>query len=313
MVSSQSAEITQRRMSAVSRTTRKGTGEESPDSGTSVSDIRVLSSDDIGLAYRRWRYFKNYSEYINEQASKIRQTSHKISTEIVSLNAKKEEVAKQKAAREKEMGTLRGEEAEALKLSKNIATQEKDLKRRLEDQRRAVERINKQIEKIIAEQAKKDRQRRKETPNLPQADKALSASFAGNRGQLPWPVKKGVITKKFGQQYDPVFKNLKLAPNNGIDITTEENSAALCVFGGIVRQIFMIPGANNCVMVQHGEYYTLYCKLSTVKVKVGDRLSTGQVIGTVYSTDETVLHFEIWKAQDTGNPVKLNPELWLKK
>jgi septal ring factor EnvC (AmiA/AmiB activator) len=273
----------------------------------------VLSSDDVGLAYRRWHYFKNYSEYINEQALKIQQMSEELHTEISSLNAKKNELAQQRSSREKEIASLQKDEADALAIAKKLAGQEKELTRRLADQRRAVQRINKQIEKIIAEQAKRDQQRRKTTPNLPEADRILSANFENNQGQLPWPVQKGVITAQFGEHYHPVYKNLKLPQNFGIHISTEENSPALCVFDGVVRRIFFIPAQHNCVMVQHGEYYTVYCNLSTVNVKVNDKLSRGQAIGTVFTADNTILDFQIWKMKDKPEPEKLNPELWLKK
>ena len=273
----------------------------------------VLSSDDVGLAYRRWHYFKNYSEYINEQALKIQQMSEELNMEIYSLNTKKNELDKQRSAREKEIATLQKDEADALGITKKLAGQEKELTRRLADQRRTVQRINKQIEKIIAEQAKQDQRRRKATPNLPEADRILSANFENNQGKLPWPVHKGVVTAQFGEHYHPVYKNLKLPQNFGIHISTEENSPALCVFDGVVRRVFFIPAQHNCVMVQHGEYYTIYCNLSDVNVKVNDKLSRGQTIGTIFTADNTTLDFQIWKMKDKPEPEKLNPELWLKK
>jgi len=268
----------------------------------------ILSSNDIGLAYRRWQYFKNYSEYINEQALKIQQATDNLNAEIKTLNAKKENLAQHKKVREREVSTLQKEEKGVQKMTQDLSLREKELSKKMAEQRRAIEKINKQIEKIIADQAKKDQQKRKETPDLPAIDQALSAKFEDNRGKLPWPVRKGVITEKFGQHFHPVFKNIKLSPNNGVDISTDENSAALCVFDGVVRRIFMVPGMHNCVMVQHGEYYTLYCKLVSVSVKVGDKITTGQTVGTIFTTDNAVLHFELWKGTE-----KINPELWLKK
>ncbi|MDR3134000.1 MAG: peptidoglycan DD-metalloendopeptidase family protein [Prevotellaceae bacterium] len=273
----------------------------------------VLSSDDVGLAYRRWQYFKNYSEYINEQALKIQQMSEELQTEINALNTQKNELAQQRSAREKEVATLQKDEADALSITQRLAGQEKELRQRLADQRRAVQRINKQIEKIIAEQAKQDQRRRKATPNMPEADRILSANFEKNQGQLPWPVRQGVVTAQFGEHYHPVYKNLKLPQNFGVHISTEENSPALCVFDGVVRRIFFIPAQHNCVMVQHGEYYTVYCNLSSVQVKVNDKITRGQAIGTIFTADNTTLDFQIWRMKDKPEPEKLNPELWLKK
>ncbi len=278
----------------------------------------ILSSNDVSLAYRRWQYFKNYSEYINEQAVKIQQTSDKLSTEIVTLNEKKENLTRHRKAREQEVSSLQKDETEAQEMSKKLSSQEKELAKKMATQRKAIEKINQQIEKIIAEQARKDAEERARkaaqqqqkggTPELPVVDQVLSGKFESNRGKLPWPVGKGVITGKFGKHYHPVYKNIELPPNNGIDITTEDNSNVRCVFEGVVKQIFVVPGRHNCVLVQHGTYYTLYCQLASVSIKVGDTLNTGQTIGTVFTTDSAVVHFEIWKGTN-----KVDPEVWLKK
>jgi len=276
----------------------------------------ILSSNDAGLAYRRWQYFKNYSEYINDQAIKIRQTSQKLRTEIITLSEKREDLARHRRVREQEVTALQRDEAEAQEMSRKLATQEKDLARQMAEQRKTIERINRQIEQIVADQARKDAERARQaakqqgvaTPELPVVDMVLSGKFESNRGQLPWPVSNGIITGKFGIHYHPVYKNIELPPNNGIDITTDANSIIRCVFEGEVKQIFVVPGRHTCVLVQHGAYYTLYCQLASVSVKVGDKLYTGQPLGIVYTTDSAVMHFEIWKGTN-----KTDPELWLKK
>jgi septal ring factor EnvC (AmiA/AmiB activator) len=289
----------------------------------------ILASDNVGLAYRRWSYFKHYASDINEQAAHIKQVAEEMNLEVESLNTKKTTLAKRMTDRKREMRTLENEEAEVQKIVKDLSGQEQELARKMADQRKAIERINKQIEKIVSEQAKKDQEQRQKaaaaaakaantkasatSTSLPVADKALSTKFENNRGQLPWPVQKGVITGRFGVHYHPVFKNIKLQPNNGIDITTEANSSVQSVFDGEVRRVFTVPGMNNCVIVLHGDYYTLYCKLSTVAVKTGDKVTAGQALGSVFTTDNTVLHFEIWKAKNNGEAEKSDPELWLKK
>ncbi|MDR2361126.1 MAG: peptidoglycan DD-metalloendopeptidase family protein [Prevotellaceae bacterium] len=276
--------------------------------------MHILASENIGLAYHRWNYFKHYASYINEQAAHIKQTAEEMNIEIESLNTKKTTLAKRMTDRQREMRTLEKEETEEQKIAQNLSGQEQELARKMADQRKTIEQINKQIEQIVSEQAKKDRQQRqKAAAALPTADKTLSTQFENNRGQLPWPVQKGIITERFGVHYHPVFKNIKMQPNNGIDITTDANSPVQAVFDGEVRRVFTVPGMNNCVMVLHGDYYTLYCKLSTVAVKTGDKVAAGQALGAVFTTDNTVLHFEIWKAKNNGEAEKSDPELWLKK
>ena len=109
----------------------------------------------------------------------------------------------------------------------------------------------------------------------------LSGSFALNKGKLPFPVASGVIVEKFGEHPHPTLKNVKLPFNNGINISTKPGSNVKAVFDGVVKQVIAIPGYNQCILVQHGKYFTFYCKLSTVVVKVGDKVSTGTLIGAL--------------------------------
>jgi septal ring factor EnvC (AmiA/AmiB activator) len=266
----------------------------------------ILSSDDFGMAYRRWQYFKRLSEHINQLAASIKETSEKINVEIASLTQKRQELANFRKEKQTEVNKLQKEEENAQKLIKNLSGQAQKLRKDAETHRREINRINKEIERIILEEAQK--QQKRESANLP-VDRALTANFEGNRSNLPWPVRKGVVVDRFGEHAHPVFKGI-LINNNGIDISTEAGSKAMAVFDGTVARIFNIAGMQNCVMVQHGSYYSLYCKLGAMQVKIGDKVKVGQEIGTIVTNDEgtTLLHFELWKGTQ-----KLNPELWLAK
>ncbi|MDR3236296.1 MAG: peptidoglycan DD-metalloendopeptidase family protein [Prevotellaceae bacterium] len=266
----------------------------------------VLSSDDLGMAYRRWMYFRRFSEHISELGQNIKETSTAINTAIVMLNTKKQELSGFLSEKEKEVDKLQAEEQESKKVINSLAGQERKLSQQIEKQRKEIEKINRQIERIIAEETKK---KGKDGAPLP-VDRVLTAKFENNRGNLPWPVRKGVVTSRFGRHPHPVYKNVEQAPNNGIDITTEPNSAAISVFNGKVTRILFIPGKSNFVIIQHGEYYTVYGQLGQVAVHSGDEVKTGQNIGTIVTGAEnnTVLHFELWKGTD-----KQNPELWLAK
>lgn len=141
------------------------------------------------------------------------------------------------------------------------------------------------------------------------AAEKLSGSFALNKGKLPYPVATGIIVEKFGEHPHPTLKNVKLPFNNGINISTRPASKVKAVFEGVVKQIIAIPGYNQCILVQHGKYFTFYCKLAITAVKVGDKVSTGTELGTLESHESTAtLHFELW-----NGTTKQNPELWLKK
>ncbi|MDR3180836.1 MAG: peptidoglycan DD-metalloendopeptidase family protein [Prevotellaceae bacterium] len=266
----------------------------------------VLSSDNFGMAYRRWQYFRRFSEHINELAQNIKETTGKINSEITLLTTKKQELAGLLAEKHTEVNKLQQEEKESQKAVDNLTGQEQQLRKQLERQRKEIEKINKQIERLVVEEAKK---KRKDGSPLP-VDHALSANFESNRGNLPWPVRKGVVTSRFGRHPHPVYKGVELPPNNGIHITTEANSAAISVFKGKVTSIVNIPGMNNCVMVRHGEYFTVYCKLGALSVRPGDEVQVGQNLGTIVTDNEnnTILHFQLWKGT-----TKQNPELWLAK
>ena len=142
----------------------------------------------------------------------------------------------------------------------------------------------------------------------PQIDYKLASEFSRNKGRLPWPA-AGPVVEGFGQRYHPVFTRLKMPFNNGIDVALSPGTAVSAVFDGVVKQIVVMPGYNICVLVQHGNYFSFYCKLQTADVKAGDKVKTGQRIGTVDTINgETRLHFQIWQGQSPQNP-----ELWLRK
>jgi septal ring factor EnvC (AmiA/AmiB activator) len=266
----------------------------------------VLSSDNFGMAYRRWQYFRRFSEHINELAQNIKETTEKIHSEITLLTSKKQELAGLLSEKNTEMSKLQQEEKDSQKDINNLTGQEKNLRSQMERQRKAIEKINAQIERIVVEEAKK---KYKDGLPLP-VDRVLSANFESNRGNLPWPVSKGVVTSRFGRHPHPVYKGVELPPNNGVNISTEANSTAMSVFKGKVTRIVSIPGMNNCVMVGHGEYFTMYCKLGALFVQSGDEVKVGQPLGTIVTDNEnnTVLHFQLWKGIN-----KQNPELWLAK
>jgi septal ring factor EnvC (AmiA/AmiB activator) len=135
----------------------------------------------------------------------------------------------------------------------------------------------------------------------------LSSSFAENRGKLLWPVARGFISQRFGRHPHPVLKHVTV-DNRGVDIQTGAGEPARAIFDGKVLTVANIAGMNNVVMVQHGEYFTVYAKLRTVSVSEGQQIKMRQPIGTVYTNPEgtTELQFQVWR-----NSTNLNPEQWL--
>ena len=266
----------------------------------------IMSSDNIGQGLRRWSYLQNISTSVRAQANDIIATKTDISLEQNKLQNLLTESINIQKEREKEYRMLNNEEVQVMNSINSLKKQEKKYRAELDKKKKQVESLNKEIEKILAEAV---RQQKKAGSKI-EIDYELSAQFSDNKGKLPWPVKSGVVVEKFGQGYHPVFRTVKLPFNNGVNISTAAESEAYCVFNGIVKQILVMPGYNQCVLVQHGEYFTFYCKLKKVFVKSGQKLNTSQVIGIVDDSDNgnAIIHFQLWKGT-----TKQNPEDWLKK
>lgn len=139
-------------------------------------------------------------------------------------------------------------------------------------------------------------------------EQLISDNFAENKGKLPWPLERGVITSPFGEQPHPVLPGIKIS-NNGIDISTTEGAEARAIFEGVVSRVVTIPGAYYAVIIRHGEYLSVYSNLKEVRVRNGQRVSTRQVVGVIATESreaKTNLHLEIWKGNE-----KLDPAQWI--
>lgn len=265
----------------------------------------MLSSESLGQAFRRYSYFKNLSSQMNDEARKIKAAQDELVMEKEKLAALKNEAQVVKKERVKDLESLKAEEAQADKVVKNLQKNRKTYQKQLASKKKQIDALNREIERIVAEAMKKPGSGGKKQEPV---DYKLAEEFSKNKGKLPWPL-DGPVVGRFGRQFHPVFRNLELPPNNGIDITVARGSDVKTVFKGVVKQVFVMPGYNQCVLIRHGNYFTFYCKLKTVSVKAGDKVSTGDVIGMVDTINgETQLHFEVWQ-----NTKPQNPETWLRK
>ncbi len=271
----------------------------------------ILASDDLGQAYRRFGYFKNLSSKMKEEAQKIRAMKEELEGERARLAQMKKDAEKVKAQRVKELESLRKDETASANMVAQLKKDRKKYESQLKAKKKEVEALNREIKRII-EEAMKQKGKPSSGSTGPAKDDpaaiALSAEFSKNKGKLPWPV-NGSIVGKFGKQFHPVFKNLQLPANNGVDIAVAKGADVKAVFDGVVKQVFVMPGYNQCVLVQHGKnYFTFYCKLGNAKVKAGNRVSTGDVIGSVETqSGANSFHFELWK-----DNVPQNPESWIR-
>ena len=263
----------------------------------------ILASEDLGQAFRRYSYFRNLSSQTRVQGDKIRTAREELEAEKARLRTLKSEAEKVRKSRQDELVSLQQEESEVARIVSALKKNRSKYEKELAAKKKQVEALDREIERIIREAMKASKSKGEKT----EIDYKLAEEFSSNKGRLPWPV-QGAVVERFGQHYHPVFTNVKLPFNNGISIAVAKGAEIDAVFDGVVKQIVVMPGYNQCVLVQHGNYFSFYCKLKTTAVKPGDKVRTGQKIGTVDTINgETQLHFQIWQGSKPQNP-----ESWLR-
>lgn len=303
----------------------------------------ILSADNFAQSYRRMRYLREYADWQKKQAAEIVEKQKEIKIKQIALEKTKVEKQVLLDSREEENKKLQTEESNQKQEVQELNKKQKDLQAQLRQKKKQAETLNRQIEKLIAEEiaraeAEARAARKKAAANkkvtspgekvasepvreervadtkggyaMTKEEKKLSDNFANNKGRLPYPVSgKHTIVAAFGEQQHQELKYVR-TNNNGIDIQTTPGADAHSVFNGEVTRVFVVPGYNTSVIIRHGNYLTVYSNLSQVYVKAGDRVSTNQAVGKIYSDPEdgnsTILHFQLWKEK-----TKLNPAPWL--
>ncbi len=263
----------------------------------------MFASDNLGQAFRRFGYFRNLSTHMKNEARTIRTMQDELAVrkdELAQMKASAEAVKKERV---QELEKLRKDEAKADGVVKKLQKDRKKYQNQLAAKKKEVNALNREIARIIASAMTVDSKKKEKKP----VDLKLDGEFSKNKGKLPWPA-DGPVVSGFGKHFHPVYKNLELPPNNGVDIALAKGTQVCSVFDGVVAQVIVMPGYNQCVLVQHGNYFTLYCKMKNLLVVQGDKVKTGQALGTIDTINgQTQLHFEIWKGK---NPQ--NPENWLR-
>ena len=272
----------------------------------------ILASDNLGQAFRRYGYLRDLSKQMNIQGQQIMAARDTLAVQTARLEAMKKEAESLRNQRLAEVGRLKAEENDSQKLVNQLKKDKKKYQQDLSKKQREVEALNREIDRIIRKALEDNDGKKKgsgKTTSKPAKpiDYTLAKQFESNKGKLPWPV-EGPVVDRFGQRYHPVYTNLKLPFNNGISIATAAGGQVKAVFDGEVKNIVVMPGYNKCILVQHGNFFSFYCKLAGVSVKAGDKVKTGQVLGTLDTIGgETQLHFQIWSGRTPQNP-----EIWLR-
>lgn len=251
----------------------------------------------------RYKYLEQYTDNRKTQVTQISKISETLALRQEELSKKrgeKQQVVNQKQGETKKLAVLKRQQSLTVA---ELGKEEVRIRREIESSKRAINRLDNLISSLVRKSAAKVSTA---TRNEAVVNTALSSSFQNNQSRLPWPVQNGFISDKFGVKNHPVLKHVKI-DNNGVDIQTSPNARVSSVFDGLVLDISEIPGLNNVVAIQHGEYFTVYANLRSVNVKIQDKVIAGQLIGIVAEKDgEYEINFQVWH-QFT----KMNPEQWL--
>ena len=258
----------------------------------------ILGSENLGQAGRRYSYLKTLSTQMNGQARKIKESKAELEAEKEKLKGMKAEAQKLRNRRAAELADMQKEEAQSKKLVAQLKKDKTKYQKQITEKRNQVQSLNKEISRLIAAAMNSSKS------SGAAIDYKLAGEFESNKGKLPWPA-NGPVVEGFGQHYHPVYTKVLMPFNNGVNIAVAPGTSAKAVFDGVVKQIIVMPGYGQCVLVQHGNYFTFYCKLTAIKVKQGQKITTGQELGRIDTiSSETQLHFQLWKGKTPQDPEK---------
>ncbi|PWI29876.1 peptidase M23 [Flavobacteriaceae bacterium LYZ1037] len=270
----------------------------------------LLSSSNFQQAYKRVQYINQYADYQKEQGEAIKIKTVELQETNVALlkqKADKQKLIDENRVAQRELESeLKQQESLMASINKNL----NNYTAQIREKQREADKIDREIEKIIRDAIASSNKKAGKTTKastgfaLTPEDKILADNFVSSKGKLPWPVEKGVVKLRYGKQPHPVVKTVMIQ-SNGVRIATEENAPIRAVFNGKVLAVQAIKHGNLSVLIQHGNYVTVYKNLSKVYVKKGDNVSTKQEIGQVFtnpSNKETILSFSIFKESATQNP-----------
>ncbi len=272
----------------------------------------IFASRDFIQATKRVKYLNQLARFRHKQATEIigaQAELNRLNLNLLEIINEKDTVLQTEESNKQALARDLKERETAVKSMKQ---EESSLLKKLQDQEKQREKLNKEIQRIIEAEIKASKKENAGVFSLTPEAAALSANFESNKGKLPWPVERGVVTAKFGQNPHPILAGITV-PNNGINIATSTNATVRSVFEGSVSAVFSIAGAGQNIIINHGGYRSVYSNVKEVFVKKGDKVSTKQPIGTVL-TDEgsgkTEAHLEIWKVSEDGT-TKQDPALWI--
>ena len=276
---------------------------------TQMKLMFLFASENINQAFKRFQYFKQYSKYRKKQADRIVKVQNEIEDTVDSLIIIKNQ--KQKIILENQdiKKSLSKEKKQQDNLFNSLLKNQKNYAAQISEKEKQAKLIDNEIEKLIR-LAIAESNKNKNSTNfaLTPEGRIISSNFQSNKGRLPWPVKEGVIVRRFGTQPHPVVRTTTIN-SNGISIATSPNSITYSVFDGEVLSVYGFSGGNPGVLIRHGKYISNYQNLSSIFVKKGDKINANDEIGIVFTNEsngKTILKFNIFNELKPENPV-----IWL--
>jgi len=264
----------------------------------------IFSAETFNQSYKRLKYIQQYTQYQKKQAEQIKTTQKVLTERIQKIEEQKTEEEKLLTLHQEETNLLLSEKQERENVLSSLQSKEVSLKKKLAVYQRKVQQIKNAITAYIRREAKKNRAKNKKSSfeALTPEQKLISTKFGENKGRLPWPVKRGVVTYNFGLHQHPVLKEVT-EKKNGIGITTTEGSFARSIFDGTVTNILPLSTNNYAIIIKHGEYLTVYVNIKEIMVSVGQKIKAKQELGVIYTKDhKTILELQVWKGAKLQNP-----------
>ncbi len=270
----------------------------------------VFSANNFTQAYKRLQYYKQYVKYKDKQIKQIKLTTTLADNVLEELDEQKNQKKNLILANEKIKINLDKENLIQKDMIVEIRSDEKRFANQIRIKQKQTQEIDKQIEKIIMEATAKVKNKGLSEFNLTAEAKLISKKFNENKGKLPWPVEKGIVILKYGKQPHPIVRTTTIQ-SNGVRILTSQNQEVRAIFDGKVYSIIISKNGSHAILVQHGNFFSVYKNLSEIYVKKGETIETKQVIGkliTNKSSGQTILNFSIFK-----DGVTQNPSVWIYK
>lgn len=287
----------------------------------------LFSASSFNDLIMRYKYLQQYTDNRKSQVAQMMKVVALLRERQGNLEGKKSDKKRIISAKLTEAQNLESLKSRQTAMVGELSKKEKDLRREIEATKKSVNRLESLIANVVAREiARKNKERelrqdreaklaknkakkttsKNKNQNLDDEETALGKSFGASKSRLPWPVQKGFISDRFGIKEHPVLNGV-LINNNGIDIQTSAKATVRSVYEGVVKDVTEIPGLGNVVLIQHGEYFTVYANLQQIFPSVGQKIGAKETIGTAgESGGATEINFQIWH-----NSEHLNPEGWL--